>query len=486
MFSSIVSASKAWIVFLVLGLIVLFVMVLIILSKKRDEKNKKAWEENVRRNKILQKQMEDQKGKAFFNQLDKQLDSIYNVRIDNIMKLYRSKKCTSVVENFFKSAMENRFYDLDLYIVPKSFFKVDNNAVTYNNSLALKYSELLCYITEKVKIFNEKLALNENYDVEKTDDEIILDTYEYLLDVFGKYTSISLKDDVFVKAMSVYNLKNIDNGIESINSLFLGLTGLGVIKNFSLEDWYTFVGLKQEEFNTNRFFELCNKFDIDFEEIRDEIYDFISKLLDLNDNNCYNYFISHQNNALFNAVHDVLDKNGADNLAEFLLLIIRHCSNSDYKTCIDLSKSILDVYDKIEMSKVKASNFINGVKKNDSITISDVDSMNGVEFEEFVAKMFDKLGYTTEVTKASGDQGVDVIAKKNGKVLGIQAKCYSGVVGNHAIMEVVAGMKYYECNCCVVVTNSTFTAAAKELAKANRVELWDRNDLKEQMELLEM
>lgn len=100
MFSSIVSASKAWIVFLVLGLIVLFVMVLIILSKKRDEKNKKAWEENVRRNKILQKQMEDQKGKAFFNQLDKQLDSIYNVRIDNIMKLYRSKKCTSVVENF--------------------------------------------------------------------------------------------------------------------------------------------------------------------------------------------------------------------------------------------------------------------------------------------------------------------------------------------------------------------------------------------------
>lgn len=206
----------------------------------------------------------------------------------------------------------------------------------------------------------------------------------------------------------------------------------------------------------------------------------------MNDNNCYNYFISHQNNALFNAVHDVLDKNGADNLAEFLLLIIRHCSNSDYKTCIDLSKSILDVYDKIEMSKVKASNFINGVKKNDSITISDVDSMNGVEFEEFVAKMFDKLGYTTEVTKASGDQGVDVIAKKDGKVLGIQAKCYSGVVGNHAIMEVVAGMKYYECNCCVVVTNSTFTAAAKELAKANRVELWDRNDLKEQMELLEM
>lgn len=81
------------------------------------------------------------------------------------------------------------------------------------------------------------------------------------------------------------------------------------------------------------------------------------------------------------------------------------------------------------------------------------------------------------MTKASGDQGIDIIARRADEVIGIQAKCYSGVVGNHAIMEAVAGMRYYKCDYCMVVTNITFTKSAKELAIANGVELWDRKKL---------
>lgn len=113
--------------------------------------------------------------------------------------------------------------------------------------------------------------------------------------------------------------------------------------------------------------------------------------------------------------------------------------------------------------------------------INDIDLMDGHEFEHFVSLLFIKMGYSSYVTKGSGDQGIDVIAEKNGKKIGIQAKCYSGNVSNGAIQEVVAGITHYKLDKAIVVTNSNFTQSARELAQSNNVILWDREILKEKI-----
>ncbi|MER2262217.1 MAG: restriction endonuclease [Psychrobacillus sp.] len=105
--------------------------------------------------------------------------------------------------------------------------------------------------------------------------------------------------------------------------------------------------------------------------------------------------------------------------------------------------------------------------------------MTGIEFEHFVAELFSKMGYLSVVTKASGDQGIDVIAEKNGRKFGIQSKCYGSKVNNSAVQEVVAGLSYYNCDKGIVVTNNYFTNSAIELAKINNIILWDRDMLKE-------
>jgi len=110
---------------------------------------------------------------------------------------------------------------------------------------------------------------------------------------------------------------------------------------------------------------------------------------------------------------------------------------------------------------------------------NDIDVMTGTEFEQFVADLFSKMGYLSVVTKTSGDQGIDVIAEKNGKRFGIQSKCYGSKVNNSAVQEVVAGLSYYNCDKGIVVTNSYFTRSAIELAEKNNVILWDRDMLKE-------
>ena len=69
--------------------------------------------------------------------------------------------------------------------------------------------------------------------------------------------------------------------------------------------------------------------------------------------------------------------------------------------------------------------------------------------------------------------GADVIAHKDNIKYVIQAKFYNGSVGNKAVQEVVASIGMYNADKGIVVTNSTFTSSAVELAQANNIELID-------------
>ena len=84
--------------------------------------------------------------------------------------------------------------------------------------------------------------------------------------------------------------------------------------------------------------------------------------------------------------------------------------------------------------------------------------MNGHKYEHRCAQMLRRKGFHhVEVTKKSGDQGVDIIAYKHFSKYAIQCKYYSYPVGNKAVQEVYAGGKYYDCDRCIVMTNGTFT-----------------------------
>lgn len=108
----------------------------------------------------------------------------------------------------------------------------------------------------------------------------------------------------------------------------------------------------------------------------------------------------------------------------------------------------------------------------------DFDNMDGHEFEYWCADLLKKLNYkNVHVTPGSGDQGVDVLAEKDGIKYAIQCKCYSHDLGNTPVQEVNAGKTMYNCHVGVVMTNRYFTKGAKELASKTGVLLWDRDTL---------
>lgn len=134
-------------------------------------------------------------------------------------------------------------------------------------------------------------------------------------------------------------------------------------------------------------------------------------------------------------------------------------------------------YDNVRFITANENKINNSPFMSNNITIDDIDLMTGAEFEDFLVRLFTKMGYGSYATKASGDQGIDVIAEKNGKKYGIQAKCYLGTVGNSAIQEAFAGKVFYNLDKVIVVANNTFTKSAIDLATKTDVILWDRTIL---------
>jgi restriction system protein len=98
--------------------------------------------------------------------------------------------------------------------------------------------------------------------------------------------------------------------------------------------------------------------------------------------------------------------------------------------------------------------------------------MTGKHFELYVRDQLIARGYkNVETTRASGDMGADLIVRQNGKVIVVQCKRYGGAVGIKAVQEVLGAKSYYGADEAWVVTDSTFTLAAKRLARSAKVSL---------------
>lgn len=114
---------------------------------------------------------------------------------------------------------------------------------------------------------------------------------------------------------------------------------------------------------------------------------------------------------------------------------------------------------------------------------SEIDEMEGHDFEYFCADLLEKTGFLeVEVTKGSGDYGVDILAEKDGVTYAIQCKCYHSPIGVKAVQEAYAGRDYYDRMVGAVLTNQYFTSPAVEAAKKLKILLWDRGYLERMME----
>jgi hypothetical protein len=108
------------------------------------------------------------------------------------------------------------------------------------------------------------------------------------------------------------------------------------------------------------------------------------------------------------------------------------------------------------------------VAQNDKDIPSD-----GIDFEHWCARELEEQGWSVTVSKASGDQGIDVVASKQSMCVAVQCKRYSTPIGNKAVQEAFSGAKHYGADIAVVMGTGGFTKSAQDLAISTNVILLD-------------
>ena len=126
--------------------------------------------------------------------------------------------------------------------------------------------------------------------------------------------------------------------------------------------------------------------------------------------------------------------------------------------------------------------FIKNQNKKKSIGREDffewIDGMNVSEFEKYLEKLFISLDYKVVRTPGSRDMGADLILKSQSKIIAVEAKRWTGSIGNSVIRSIAGGMQYHNADEGWVITNSVFTELAYKQAQASGIKLIDGHNLK--------
>jgi hypothetical protein len=121
-----------------------------------------------------------------------------------------------------------------------------------------------------------------------------------------------------------------------------------------------------------------------------------------------------------------------------------------------------------ERIKAEFGKYHNQMKSSGNFDYSQLD---GIGFENYIIKFLKDNGFQVLGTPATGDQGADAILLLDNLKIVIQTKNYRNPVGNKAIQEVIAAKEHYKADIGWVITTSTFTKSAIELAVKSEITL---------------
>ena len=104
-------------------------------------------------------------------------------------------------------------------------------------------------------------------------------------------------------------------------------------------------------------------------------------------------------------------------------------------------------------------------------------SLSGAAFERELATLYRRLGYRVESTPSSGDQGVDLVLRKDGKTTVVQCKGHQARVGPAVARELLGSMVDFGADSGILACTGGFTRGVKDFVRGKRIKLVSASDL---------
>ncbi len=108
------------------------------------------------------------------------------------------------------------------------------------------------------------------------------------------------------------------------------------------------------------------------------------------------------------------------------------------------------------------------------LKLAQLTSLSPETFEEFVAELFEALGYTVEQTGGTGDEGADLRLRRKDLLAIVQCKYHKrSVVGSPELQKFLGTIHHTRSHKGFFVTTSTFSLAAEKFVADHPIELID-------------
>ncbi len=127
----------------------------------------------------------------------------------------------------------------------------------------------------------------------------------------------------------------------------------------------------------------------------------------------------------------------------------------------------------------KEKDYFQRIKK-----LEELQKIDPLQFEKIISTLFKRMGYDVLLTKASRDEGIDLIITKNGKKSVVQCKRYSGTVGQPTARDLYGSMIHNHAEDAYLITTGVFSLPAQTWASGKPIHLVDGNMLVEWIETI--
>ncbi len=105
------------------------------------------------------------------------------------------------------------------------------------------------------------------------------------------------------------------------------------------------------------------------------------------------------------------------------------------------------------------------------------ESLGGIEFEQELGRLYRDRGYDVRMTPTSGDQGIDLILRKNGKTTVVQCKAQKRPASPNVIRDLYGSMLHHKADNAILACTGGFSGNVVKFARGKPIRLIDSRDI---------
>jgi restriction system protein len=193
--------------------------------------------------------------------------------------------------------------------------------------------------------------------------------------------------------------------------------------------------------------------------------------------------IEHLHYAVFRRFDNQLtraERTRLDNTIENALFKInRYLERTDPTNCQPEAAEVAALRQAIRDGREKAER-LRAQARRAELKLAQLASLSPETFEEFVAELFEALGYEVRQTGGTGDEGADLCLRRKELLAIVQCKYNKrGVVGSPELQKFLGTILHTRSHKGFFVTTSTFSLAAEKFVVDHPIELIDGSRLVE-------